>query len=63
MLTDTERAAALKIILLTSDPEEYAAVDDRLCAKYPAIETEDLASLWQEAGERYNQSIDETAEQ
>ena len=59
MLTDTERAAALKIVIAISDPNDYAATDDRLCAQYPAIETEDLVSLWREAGNRAIAEADE----
>jgi hypothetical protein len=59
MLTDTERTAALKIVVAATDPNDYAATDDRLCAQYPAIETEDLASLWQEAGNRAKAEAEE----
>ncbi len=52
MLTDKERATALKIMLSSHDPEEYAAVDDRLCREFPTITTEDLVMLWREAAER-----------
>ena len=59
MLTDTERDAALKIVLSISDPNDYAATDDRLCAQYPAIETEDFVSLWQEASDRKKAEAEE----
>ncbi len=52
MLTNTKRATALKIVLLSHDPEEFAAVNDRLHHQFPTITTEDLVSLWREAGER-----------
>ncbi len=52
MLTDKERATALKIMLSSHDPEEFAAVNDRLCREFPTITTEDLVMLWHEAGER-----------
>ena len=59
MLTETERADALKIVIAISDPKDFAATDDRLCAKFPEIETEDLASLWEEAGERVTAEAEE----
>ncbi len=52
MLTNTERATALNIVLSSHDPEEFAAINDRLCRQLPNITTEDLVSLWREAGER-----------
>ncbi len=52
MLTNTERATALKIVLSSHDPEEFGAVNDRLCREFPGITTEDLIALWREAGER-----------
>ncbi len=52
MLTDMQRALAIKIMLDTHDPEKFGAVDDRLCRKYPNITTEDLIALWREAGAR-----------
>ncbi len=51
MLTDKERATALKIMLSSHDPEEFAA-DDRLCREFPTITTDDLVMLWREAVER-----------
>ena len=39
--------------------DRFAATDDRLCAKFPEIETEDLASLWQEASERATAEAEE----
>ena len=51
MLTNTERATALKIVI-SSHPEEFGAVNDRLCRQFPAVTTDDLISLWREAGER-----------
>ena len=52
MLTNTERATALNIVISSHDPEEFAATNDRLCRQFPNIQTEDLVSLWREAGER-----------
>ncbi len=52
MLTNTERATSLNIVLSSHDPEEFAAINDRLCRQLPNITTEDLVSLWREAGER-----------
>ena len=52
MLTNTERATALKIVISSHDPDEFAAINDRLCRQFPNITTEDLVSLWREAGER-----------
>ncbi len=52
MLTDMQRALAIKITLDTHDPEEFGTVDDRLCREYPNITTDDLLALWREAGER-----------
>ena len=52
MLTKTERATALKIVLSSHDPEEFGAVNDRLCREFPSITTEDLIALWREAAER-----------
>ena len=51
-MTNTEKTAALKIVLSSHDPEEFGAVNDRLCGKYPNITTDDLIALWREAGER-----------
>lgn len=59
MLTKSERAAALKIVLASHDPEEFDAVNDRLCRQFPKITTEDLVSLWREAGERRMAEADE----
>ncbi len=52
MLTDHERATALKIAMKAADPEEFGAVDDRLCREFPNIQTDDLIALWREAGAR-----------
>ena len=52
MLTDHERATALKIAMKAADPEEFGAVDDRLCREFPTITTDDLVALWREAGAR-----------
>ena len=52
MLTETEKATALKIVLASDDQEEFGAVNDRLCREFPNIQTDDLISLWREAGER-----------
>ena len=52
MLTETEREAALKIVLSSHDPEEFGAVNDRLCRQFPNIVTDDLIALWREAGAR-----------
>ena len=52
MLTSTERATALKTVLSSHDPEEFAAINDQLCHQFPNITTDDLVVLWREAGER-----------
>ena len=52
MLSNTAKATALKIVLASDDPEEFGAVNDRLCREFPNIQTDDLISLWREAGER-----------
>ncbi len=52
MLTNTEKATALNIVLSSHDPEEFGAVDDRLCREFPNIQTDDLIALWREAGAR-----------
>ncbi len=52
MLTEIEKATALKIVLANDDPEEFGAVNDRLCREFPNITTDDLIALWREAGER-----------
>ncbi len=52
MLTEAEKATALKIVLASDDPEEFGAVNDRLCREFPNIVTDDLVSLWREAAER-----------
>ena len=52
MLNETDREAALKIVLSSHDPEEFPATNDRLCRQFPNITTDDLVSLWREAGER-----------
>ena len=59
MLTNTERATSLKIVISSHDPEEFGAVNDRLCRQFPTITTEDLVSLWREAGERKMAEADE----
>ena len=62
MLTSTERAAALETVLACDDPEEFGAVNDRLCREYPTIEMGNLISLWREAGERRVAEADELEE-
>ncbi len=52
MLADMEKLTALKIVLETHDPEEFGAVNDRLCREFPNIVTDDLIALWREAGAR-----------
>jgi len=52
MLTEIEKATALKIVLASDDPEEFGVVNDRLCQEFPNIQTDDLIALWREAGER-----------
>ena len=52
MLNETEKAAALKIVISSHDPEQFGAVNDRLCSDFPSITTDDLIALWREAGER-----------
>ncbi len=52
MLNETEREAALKIVLSNHNPEEFGAINDRLCREFPNIVTDDLIALWREAGER-----------
>ncbi len=51
-MNETERATALKIVLSCHDPEEFGAVDDRLCREFPNILTDDLIALWRETGAR-----------
>ncbi len=52
MLTEIEKATALKIVLACDNPEEFGAVNDRLCREFPNITTDDLIALYREAGER-----------
>ncbi len=52
MLNETEREAALKIVVSSHNPEELGAVNDRLCGEFPNIVTDDLIALYREAGER-----------
>ena len=52
MLTETEKATALKSVLANDDPEEFGAVNDRLCRDFPNIQTDDLIALYRKAGER-----------
>ena len=52
MLNETEKATALKIVLASHDPEEFGAVNDRLCDQFPNITTDDLIALYREAAER-----------
>ena len=61
MLTNTERATALKIVLSSHamEEEEFGAINDRLCRAFPKIEKDDLISLWREAGERQLEEADE----
>ena len=62
MLTEIEKATALKIVLASDDPEAFGAVNDRLCREFPNIQTDDLISLWREAGERQMAEAEELAE-
>ncbi len=52
MLNETEREAALEIVLSATDSEKFSSITDRLCQEFPDIEPDDLISLWREAGER-----------
>ncbi len=52
MLNVTEKAAALEIVLSAKSPEDCPIIDDRLCREFPSIETDDLITLWREAGAR-----------
>ncbi len=51
MLNETEKAVALEIVLAAKGPEDFPIINDRLCREFPKIETDDLISLWREAGE------------
>ncbi len=59
MLNVTEKAAALEIVLSAKSPEDCPIIDDRLCREFPNIVTDDLISLWREAGERQIAEADE----
>ena len=52
MLNETEKTTALDIVLKATDPQEFGAIDHRLCQEFPNITTDDLIALWREAGER-----------
>ena len=52
MLTNTEKATALEIVLSCADPEAFGATADRLCREFPTVTTDDLILLWREAGAR-----------
>ena len=52
MLNETEKAAALEIVLSAKDPEDFPVINDRLYREFPNVQTDDLISLWREAGER-----------
>ena len=52
MLTETERETALEIVMGAKSPEAFPIINDQLCRQFPNITTEDLVSLWREAGER-----------
>ncbi len=52
MLTDHEKAAALEIVLGAKDPADFPVINDRLCREFPNVQTDDLISLWREAGSR-----------
>ena len=52
MLNETEKAAALEIVLAAKGPEDFPIINDRLCREFRKIETDDLISLGREAGER-----------
>ena len=52
VLTDHEKVAALEIVLLAKDPEDFPIIQARLCREFPEIQTDDLIALWREAGER-----------
>ena len=61
MLTDMQRALAIEIVLDADDPDQFAAVNDLLCRKYPNITTDDLIALYREAGERQIAEAEELA--
>ena len=52
MPNETDREAALKIVMAAKNPEEFPIANDRLCREFPNIETGELVALWREAGER-----------
>ena len=52
MLNETEKTTALEIALKATDPEQFGAINDRLCGQFPDITTDDLIVLWREAGAR-----------
>ena len=61
MLNETEKAAALEIVLAAKDPEDFPVTNDRLCREFPNIQTDDLVALWREAGERQMAEADALA--
>ena len=62
MLNVTEKAAALEIVLSAKSPEDFPIIDDRLCREFPSIETDDLITLWREAGARQLAEAEELEE-
>ncbi len=46
MLNTADREAALEIVMTSTDPEDFPAVNDRLCREFPSIELDDLVSIW-----------------
>ena len=52
MLTDHEKAAALEIVLVAKDPEDFPIINARLCREFPDIQHYDLTELWLETATR-----------
>ena len=59
MLTETERESALNIIMRPDDPNDFEAINTKLCERFPKIEVPDLISLWREAAERQKAEAEE----
>lgn len=52
MLNETDREAALALMMTAGDETMMKAVDGEIRRTFPNIETGELVALWREAGER-----------
>ncbi len=52
MLNETDREAALALMMSASDETVMKAIDSEICRTFSSVETGELVALWREAGER-----------